>query len=94
MDQPVHHFSELFEQLGLRSDAESIERFIQRHSPLPKEMPLADAPCWNEGQADFLKEAVQEDADWAEVVDHLDASMLNLSNNALFSAAYGRRSAI
>ncbi|MFI8751174.1 DUF2789 domain-containing protein [Vreelandella lionensis] len=75
MDQPVHYFSELFEQLGLRSDAESIERFIQRHSPLPKEMPLADAPCWNEGQADFLKEAVQEDADWAEVVDHLDASM-------------------
>ena len=28
MDQPVHHFSELFEQLGLRSDAESIERFM------------------------------------------------------------------
>ncbi|HBN60285.1 MAG TPA: DUF2789 domain-containing protein, partial [Halomonas sp.] len=24
---------------------------------------------------DFLREAVEEDADWAEVVDHLDASM-------------------
>ena len=55
MDQPVHHFSELFEQLGLRSDSESIERFIQTHSPLPKEMPLADAPCWNEVKPTFLK---------------------------------------
>lgn len=36
MEQPVHYFSELFEQLGLRSDAESIEHFIQRHSPFPK----------------------------------------------------------
>ena len=75
MEQPVHHFSELFEQLGLASDAQSIERFIQRHSPLPEEMALADAPCWNEGQAEFLREAVEADADWAEVVDHLDASM-------------------
>lgn len=75
MEKPVHHFSELFEQLGLPSDAESIERFIQRHSPLPKEMALADAPCWNEGQAEFLHEAVEADADWAEVVDHLDVSM-------------------
>ncbi|SDN91520.1 DUF2789 domain-containing protein [Vreelandella arcis] len=75
MEKPVHAFSELFEQLGLASDAASIERFIQRHAPLPDTMPLAEAPCWNEGQADFLKQAVEEDADWAEVVDHLDASM-------------------
>lgn len=75
MEQPVHHFSELFEQLGLPSDTQAIERFIQQHSPLPEEMSLADAPCWNEGQADFLREAVETDADWAEVVDQLDASM-------------------
>lgn len=75
MEKPVHYFSELFEQLGLASDSASIERFIQRHAPLPETMALADAPCWNEGQAEFLKEAVEEDADWAEVVDHLDASM-------------------
>ncbi|WP_346798423.1 DUF2789 domain-containing protein [Halomonas sp. Bachu 37] len=75
MEQPVHHFSELFEQLGLPSDAASIERFISRNSPLPPNMSLSEAPCWNEGQAELLREAVQEDADWAEVVDHLDASM-------------------
>lgn len=75
MEQPVHLFSELFEQLGLPSDADSIERFIIQHAPLPELMPLADAPCWNEGQADFLREAVEADADWAEIVDQLDASM-------------------
>lgn len=75
MEKTVHPFSELFEQLGLDSDPDSIERFIERNAPLPETMPLAEAPCWNEGQAEFLKEAVEEDADWAEVVDHLDALM-------------------
>ncbi|EPC04524.1 hypothetical protein L861_04165 [Litchfieldella anticariensis FP35 = DSM 16096] len=75
MEQPVHHFSELFEQLGLPSDATAIEQFIKRHAPLPDEIALADAPFWNEAQANFLHDALEEDADWAEVVDHLDASL-------------------
>jgi hypothetical protein len=75
MEQPVHHFTELFEQLGLPSDEASIKAFIERHAPLPDTMPLHEAPFWNEGQAEFLHEALDEDADWAEVVDHLDASL-------------------
>ncbi|HCR97257.1 MULTISPECIES: DUF2789 domain-containing protein [Halomonas] len=75
MEKPVHLFSDLFEQLGLPSDAESIEVFIKRHRPLPKEMVLSDAPCWNEGQAEFLREAIEDDADWAELVDELDVAM-------------------
>lgn len=75
MEHPDHPFSELFEQLGLASDPASIKRFIERHAPLPEEIPLADAAWWNEGQAEFLREALDEDADWAEVVDHLDASL-------------------
>lgn len=75
MEKPVHFFSDLFEQLGLPSDPDSIEQFIKRHRPLPKEMALADAPCWNEGQADFLREAIEDDADWAELVDHMDVAM-------------------
>lgn len=75
MEQPVHHFSELFEQLGLPSDPEAIESFIRSHAPLPDTLPLADAPFWNQAQADFLSQALEEDADWAEVVDHLDASL-------------------
>ncbi|ALM52744.1 DUF2789 domain-containing protein [Halomonas huangheensis] len=75
MEHPDHAFSELFEQLGLASDAASIKRFIEHNSPLPADMELPNAPCWNEGQAEFLREAIEEDADWAEVVDHLDVSM-------------------
>ncbi|MDX1466527.1 MAG: DUF2789 family protein, partial [Halomonas sp.] len=63
------------EQLGLASDHAAIKRFIDRHAPIPEEIALPDAPCWNEGQAEFLREALEEDADWAEVVDHLDASL-------------------
>ncbi|QFU01861.1 hypothetical protein FIU83_09430 [Halomonas sp. THAF5a] len=75
MEHPDHPFSELFEQLGLASDHAAIKRFIDRHAPLPEEIALPDAPCWNEGQAEFLREALDADADWAEVVDHLDASL-------------------
>ncbi|MDR5906043.1 DUF2789 domain-containing protein [Franzmannia qiaohouensis] len=75
MEPPVHHFSELFEQLGLPADAASIEAFIEQHSPLPDALPLPDAPFWSRAQADFLHEALEDDADWAEVVDHLDASL-------------------
>ncbi|MDN3557892.1 DUF2789 domain-containing protein [Halomonas maura] len=75
MEHPDHPFSELFEQLGLASDPASIQRFIERHAPIPESVALPDAPCWNEGQAAFLREAIAEDADWAEVVDHLNASL-------------------
>lgn len=75
MEHPDHPFTELFEQLGLASDHEAIKRFIERHAPIPEEIPLHEASCWNEGQSEFLREALEEDADWAEVVDHLDASL-------------------
>ncbi|MCB8890389.1 MULTISPECIES: DUF2789 domain-containing protein [Halomonadaceae] len=75
MEQPVHQFSDLFEQLGLASDKASIEAFISEHGPLPATTAIAEAPCWNEGQAAFLREAIADDADWAEVVGHLDAAL-------------------
>ena len=75
MEHPVHPFAELFEQLGLPADDASIQAFIERHAPLPERVPLHKAPFWNEAQAEFLKAALDEDADWAEVVDHLDASL-------------------
>lgn len=75
MEHPDHPFTELFEQLGLASDPESIKRFIERNGPISEEIALPDASCWNEGQAEFLREAIEEDADWAEVVDHLNASL-------------------
>ncbi|MDM7323251.1 MAG: DUF2789 domain-containing protein [Gammaproteobacteria bacterium] len=72
MEHGFHPLSELFAQLGLANDAPSIEAFIARHRPLAHDLALADAPFWSEGQKQFLREALAEDADWAEAVDHLD----------------------
>jgi hypothetical protein len=68
----THHFHELFEQLGLANDAAGINRFINQHAPLPAEVNLADAPFWNPAQAAFLREAILQDADWAELADQLN----------------------
>ncbi len=75
MEPPVHPMSSLFAQLGLPSDKASIEGFIATHSPLREDVRLADAPFWTPAQAAFLREEILEDADWAEIVDQLDASL-------------------
>lgn len=75
MEKPVHLFTDLFKQLGLASDSTAIASFIQDHRPLPDDIRLADAPFWNEAQANFIREELLEDADWAEIVDQLDAAL-------------------
>jgi hypothetical protein len=75
MDMSVHGFTELFAQLGLPSDEPAIRRFIAAHSPLAAGIELADATFWTPGQASFLREEIVRDADWAEVVDQLDAAL-------------------
>lgn len=72
MESPTHSLPSLFKQLGLPDDPISIERFIATHSPLKPDLHLADAFFWSRSQADFLRDEVLEDADWAEVVDQLD----------------------
>lgn len=73
MEPTNHSLNELFAQLGLPSDSKSIEDFIAAHGPLPDDIPLADASFWTQAQAGFLREELIEDADWAELVDQLDA---------------------
>ena len=75
MDQPIHPFSDLFAQLGLPADEQSIRQFIASHGPLSADILLADAPFWTPSQAAFLKEEKLEDADWAELVDQLDLAL-------------------
>lgn len=75
METPMHSMNSLFDQLGLPSDEEAIERFIETHSPLAPGVLLADAPFWTPAQASFLREEIIEDADWAEVVDELNAQL-------------------
>ena len=75
MEMSHHRFSDLFAQLGLRSDPASIQAFIGDHAPLAPGVLLADAPFWTAAQATLLREELLEDADWAEVVDQLNAAL-------------------
>lgn len=76
MESPIHRLPDLFRQLGLADDPVSIERFVAEHRPLPTGTALADATFWTPTQAQFLREEVADDADWAELVDLL-ASLLS-----------------
>lgn len=75
MDKTFHRFSELFAQMGLPTGSSDIEAFLRLHSPLSGEIALADAAFWTPAQAAFLREEWREDADWAEVVDQLNAAL-------------------
>jgi Protein of unknown function (DUF2789) len=72
METSNHSLQDLFRQLGLPAEPADIESFAAAHRPLPEGMLLADAPFWSAGQAQFLREEINEDADWAEVVDQLN----------------------
>jgi len=74
-DTPHHSFRELFMQLGLPADPQGIQDFIASHRPLADGIRLADAPFWNPNQASFLREEIQHDADWAELVDQLSVAL-------------------
>ncbi len=75
MESPSHRFSELFAQLGLACDAAGIAGFLAGHAPLADNVKLADAPFWTPAQAGFLREALLQDSDWADPVDHLSQAL-------------------
>ncbi|MEO8119807.1 MAG: DUF2789 domain-containing protein [Rhodoferax sp.] len=75
MNTSAHPFFELFAQLGLPSDEQDIRHFIADHSPLAEDIALADAPFWTKAQADFLRDELLGDADWAEVIDQLNVAL-------------------
>ena len=75
MDSSIHRIGDLFQQLGLPDDPAAIDNFIAAHRPLPAGVALADAPFWTPSQAQFLREKINDDADWAELVDSLAAQL-------------------
>jgi hypothetical protein len=75
MQDAHHQFSDLFAQLGLPNDPAGIAQFIQQHRPLAGEVTLPDAPFWTPAQATFLKEALIQDSDWAELADQLSEAL-------------------
>lgn len=75
MELYLHTLNTLFKQLGLASTDQAIQEFVDIHKPLPRGQLLYEADFWTPAQADFLKQAWDEDADWVEVVDMLDAQL-------------------
>lgn len=72
MDSSNHDMGNLFLQLGLPNRQDEIHAFIEAHKGLAEDLPLAQADFWNPAQAAFLRESIEEDSDWCEIVDELD----------------------
>ena len=69
-----HTINTLFQQLGLAATDSDVDSFFSRHK-LDPETRLVNADFWTEAQAAFLNEALEEDADWTQIVDQLDARL-------------------
>ncbi|MDO6387030.1 MULTISPECIES: DUF2789 domain-containing protein [Uliginosibacterium] len=75
MEAPVHSMNALFAQLGLAADDAAINAFIAAHGPLRGDARLAEASFWSPSQREMLRNEVCVDADWAGVIDQLDARL-------------------
>jgi hypothetical protein len=75
MQDAHHQFSDLFAQLGLPNDDKGIAQFLAAHRPLAGDVRLPDAPFWSPAQAAFLREALMQDSDWAELADQLSEAL-------------------
>lgn len=65
----------LFAQLGEPDDEASIARFIEKNGCMRGYTKLHEAPFWSSAQAGFLRDAIAQDANWAPVVDSLNARL-------------------
>jgi hypothetical protein len=74
MDTSKHNLYTLFDQLGLPNDEASIERFA-RHYRLQQHQNIYQAEFWTEAQANFLKDAYEQDAEWSHALDDLNGLM-------------------
>ena len=83
MDTSSHNMKSLFDQLGLPSEGDQIERFISQHRTRTGLDPLEGAPFWSPSQARFIQQALSDDSDWSEVVDELTSAISNASHESL-----------
>lgn len=75
MDTSNHYnMQTLFEQLGLPAQISQIDDFINAHT-LSDQQTIAQASFWNASQAGFIQEALAQDSDWTELVEHLDVQL-------------------
>lgn len=75
MEKHAHSMSNLFAQLGQPSDKLAIEQFIAANRPLAGAIRLHEATFWSASQSEFLRQAIGDDADWAEVAEALNSQL-------------------
>lgn len=71
MQSSAHTLNELFDQLGLPSGDQDIDRFIERHKPVGATRALSDMDFFTEAQKQFLRDATKNDADWMDATGKL-----------------------
>jgi hypothetical protein len=72
MEAPIHSMELLFQQLGLDGTNKAVASFIDKNAPIANDVKLHEADFWISSQSECLKKMVDEDADWAEIVDQLN----------------------
>ncbi|BAP88805.1 putative uncharacterized protein [Burkholderiales bacterium GJ-E10] len=75
MESAIHRFHDLFAQLGLPNRPQDIHQFLMNHSPVAPDIELPNAPFWTPAQASFLREALEQDSNWSELVDQLSEAL-------------------
>ncbi|ABG41695.1 conserved hypothetical protein [Paraglaciecola sp. T6c] len=66
---------DLFQQLGLGDQEGDVEAFIEEHKGLRQGVHIEDAEFWSKTQAEFIRNALLEDAEWAELIDQLNTRL-------------------
>ena len=61
----------LFEQLGLSSESDAIDQFIDEHQ-LAEGTMMHSASFWSNSQQQFLSSHWQKDDEWSIVIDNLN----------------------
>jgi len=75
MEMSAHTLNALFDQLGLPSSDKDIEQFVNTHRLFSGDIPLTEATFWTPAQSSFLRESLESDSDWCELVDTLDTML-------------------
>lgn len=66
---------DLFCQLGLDASDEGMDYFIYQNKGLPDDVHIEQADFWTDSQRAFIKAELEEDAQWCEVIDQLNAML-------------------
>lgn len=72
-----HSIAELFKQLGLQNTEDAISSFINTNKT-HNNVSVDQLGIWNMAQATFLKECIDDDADWAGIVDELNSRLCEI----------------